>query len=224
MKKYSAVIFDMDGTLLNTLEDLGDCMNRVLARAGYAAHPIDDYRYFVGDGMVNLVRRVLPEQRRDELMIRQIQTAMVEEYGRHWADKTDLYPGVSALLDELTKREIKKGILSNKPHDFTKVIAERYLKDWRFDPVFGARDEVPRKPDPAAALEICRHWGLEPSEVLYTGDTNTDMQTARKGGMFALGVLWGFRSKEELIENGAQELIAVPQEMLPFFHNGRQPV
>ena len=120
MKKYSAVIFDMDGTLLNTLEDLGDCMNRVLTRAGYAAHPIDDYRYFVGDGMVNLVQRVLPEQRRDELMIRQIQTAMVEEYGRHWADKTDLYPGVSALLDELTKREIKKGILSNKPHDFTK--------------------------------------------------------------------------------------------------------
>jgi phosphoglycolate phosphatase len=224
MKKYSAVIFDMDGTLLNTLEDLGDCMNRVLTRAGYATHPIDDYRYFVGDGIVNLVRRVLPEQRRDEETIRQIQTAMVEEYGEHWADKTDLYPGISALLDELTKRNIKKGILSNKPHSSTKVIADRYFKDWQFDPVFGARDGVPRKPDPAAALEICRLWGLEPREVLYAGDTNTDMQTARQGGMFTVGVLWGFRSKEELIENGAQELAAEPQEMLSFFRDGRQPV
>jgi phosphoglycolate phosphatase len=224
MKKYSAVIFDMDGTLLNTLEDLGDCMNRVLTRAGYNTHPIDDYRYFVGDGIKNLVRRVLPEQRRDEATIRQIQTAMVKEYGKHWADKTDLYPGISALLDELMKREIKKGILSNKPHASTKVIAERYFKDWRFDPVFGARDGVPRKPDPAAALEICRHWGLEPSGVLYAGDTNTDMQTARQGGMFAVGVLWGFRTKEELIENGAQELIAAPQEILRFLFNGRHPV
>jgi len=224
MKKYTAVIFDMDGTLLNTLEDLGDCMNRVLSRAGYTTHPIDDYRYFVGDGIKNLVRRVVPEQRRDEATIRQIQTAMVEEYGKHWADKTDPYPGISALLDELMKREIKKGILSNKPHATTKVIAERYFKDWRFDPVFGARDGVPRKPDPAAALEICGLWGLEPSEVLYAGDTNTDMQTARQGGMFAVGVLWGFRSKEELIENGAQELIAAPQEILRFLHNGRQPV
>jgi phosphoglycolate phosphatase len=224
MKKYFGVIFDMDGTLLNTLEDLGDCMNRVLTRAGYTAHPIDDYRYYVGDGIRNLVRRVLPEQRRDEATIRQIQTAMVEEYGKHWADKTDLYPGISVLLDELTKREIKKGILSNKPHASTKVIAERYFKDWRFDPVFGARDGVPRKPDPAAALEICRHWGLEASEVLYAGDTNTDMQTARQGGMFAVGVLWGFRSKEELIENGAEELIAVPQEILQFLYNGRQSV
>lgn len=223
MKKYSAVIFDMDGTLLNTLEDLGDCMNLILARAGYAAHPIDDFRYFVGDGMENLVRRVLPEQRRDEATIRQIQTAMEEEYGKHWADKTDLYPGISALLDELTKRQIIMGILSNKPDSSTKVIAERYFKDWQFDPVFGARDGVPRKPDPAAALEICRHWELGPSEVLYAGDTNTDMQTARQGGMFAVGVLWGFRSKEELIEHGAQELVAAPQEMLPFFRDGRQP-
>jgi phosphoglycolate phosphatase len=224
MEKYAAVIFDMDGTLLNTLEDLGDCMNRVLTRAGYAIHPIDDYRYFVGDGIVNLVRRVLPEQHRDQATIRQVQTAMVEEYGKHWADKTDLYPGIPALLDELTKREINKAILSNKPHSSTKVIAERYFKDWRFDPVLGARDGVPRKPDPAAAHEICRLWGLEPSEVVYAGDTNTDMQTARQGGMFAVGVLWGFRSKEELIENGAQELIAVPQEMLLFLRDGRHPV
>jgi phosphoglycolate phosphatase len=224
MKKYSAVIFDMDGTLLNTLEDLGDCMNRVLARAGYPTHPIDDYRYFVGDGIMNLVRRVLPEQRRDEETIRQIQTAMVEEYGKHWADKTDLYPGVSGLLDELMNREIKRGILSNKPHSSTEAIANRFFKDWRFDPVFGARDGVPRKPDPAAALEICAHWGLEPSEVLYAGDTNTDMQTARQGGMFAVGVLWGFRSREELIENGAKELIATPQDILQFIDDGSRSV
>jgi phosphoglycolate phosphatase len=96
-------------------------------------------------------------------------------------------------------------------------MADRYFSNWRFDPVFGARDGVPSKPDPAAALETCRLWELDPAAVLYVGDTNTDMQTARRGGMFALGVLWGFRTREELEENGAQEVISSPEQMLDFF-------
>jgi len=217
MKKYAAVIFDMDGTLLDTLEDLGSCMNRVLERAGYPAHPIEAYKYFVGDGMANLIKRVLPEREREESTMERLQAEMAAEYGSHWADKTDLYPGIGDLLDELVRRKVRRAILSNKPHEFTTVMAERYFSNWCFDPVFGARDGIPSKPDPAAALEVCGRWKLDPEEVLYVGDTNTDMQTARRGGMFALGVLWGFRTMQELQENGAQSVISAPGQMLKFF-------
>ena len=217
MRKYGAVIFDMDGTLLDTLGDLGSCMNRVLERSGYPTHPIEAYKYFVGDGMRNLVVRVLPKAAHEEETIERLQAQMGEEYRAHWADHTDLYPGIGPLLDELVRRRIRRAILSNKPHQFTTAMAERYFDKWRFDPVFGARDGVPSKPDPAAALETCRLWNLDPEEVLYVGDTNTDMQTARRGGMFALGVLWGFRTRQELEENGAQSVIATPEQMLDYF-------
>jgi phosphoglycolate phosphatase len=217
MRKYSAVIFDMDGTLLDTLEDLGSCMNRVLEHSGYPTHPIEAYKYFVGDGMRNLAIRVLPEAARKEETIERLQAQMGEEYTAHWADQTDLYPGIGSLLEELVRRKVRRAILSNKPHQFTTVMAERYFGKWRFDPVFGARDGVPSKPDPAAALETCRLWKLDPESVLYAGDTNTDMQTARRGGMFALGVLWGFRTRQELEENGAQSVISAPEQMLEYF-------
>jgi phosphoglycolate phosphatase len=217
MKRYTAIIFDMDGTLLDTLQDLGDCMNRVLGRAGYPAHPIDAYRHFIGDGMKNLVKRVLPQSDWEEPILERLQAEMEGEYAEHWADKTDLYPGISALLDELARLEVRRGILSNKPHEFTKAMADHYFSKWSFDPVFGARDGVPRKPDPAAALEICRQWGVNPTDVLYAGDTNTDMRTARQGGLFALGVLWGFRTKQELEQSGAQSLISTPEQLLGYF-------
>jgi phosphoglycolate phosphatase len=216
MKKKAAVIFDMDGTLLDTLEDLGDCMNRVLQRAGYPRHPIEAYKYFVGDGMANLVKRVLPDSEREEPTIVSLQAQMAEEYGAHWADKTDLYPGIADLLDELARRQVRRAILSNKPHEFTTTMADRYLKAWHFEPVFGAREGVPSKPDPEAAWQICRRWGLDPQQVLYVGDTNTDMQTACLGGMFAVGVLWGFRTRRELEENGARAVISDPEQVLEF--------
>jgi len=219
MKNLRAVVFDMDGTLLNTIDDLGDCMNRVLQHEGFPVHPIEAYKHFVGDGMLNLVRRVLPEKHRDRAAVQRVRQMMEAEYAEHWADKTQMYPGIAALLDRLKALDIRMAILSNKPHTFTRVMAERYFKNWSIDPVLGARDGVARKPDPAAALEICRSWELEPGEVLYAGDTNTDMQTAHRGGLFAVGVLWGFRSKEELLASGAQRLAADPLELLRFFED-----
>jgi phosphoglycolate phosphatase len=216
-KKFRAILFDLDGTLLDTLEDLADSTNRSLARLGLPMHPVQEYRYFVGDGIENLARRALPADRRDPRMVDEIKEAVSREYAEHWADKTRVYPGIHELLDALSARKVPMAILSNKPHAFTLSITERYFQRWAFAAVLGARDSHPRKPDPGAALEISTVFGLRPAEVLYAGDTNTDMQTARRAGMYAVGVLWGFREREELLENGAQSLAVRPADLLAYF-------
>jgi phosphoglycolate phosphatase len=214
---YEAVIFDMDGTLLDTLEDLADCMNRVLVRHGHAPHPVDAYRYFVGDGLENLVRRSLPEEGRAPKAIEALKEAMRAEYAEHWADKTRAYDGVPELLGALKERGIRRAILSNKPHAFTGEMAAHYFPAGLFEQVVGAREGIPRKPDPRAALEIAGAMGVEPGRFLYLGDTNTDMRTGRGAGMFTVGATWGFRPREELLDSGAQALIERPTEVLRFF-------
>jgi phosphoglycolate phosphatase len=215
--KLRAILFDLDGTLLDTLEDLADCTNRSLARLGLPAHPAESFRYFVGDGIENLARRALPEDRRDPGTVAELRASIGREYAAHWADKTRIYPGIPELLDALSARPVPMAILSNKPHAFTLAIAEHYFPRWPFAAIYGARDSHPRKPDPAAALEICAELSLSPPEILYAGDTNTDMRTARSAGMFAVGVLWGFRPREELLESGAQALAARPEDLLAYF-------
>lgn len=215
MSERLAVIFDMDGTLLDTLEDLGGSMNRVLEREGFPPHPVEAYRLFVGDGAATLARRVLPAGARGPALVERVRAAWSEEYDRHWADETRLYPGIAELLDALAARGLPMAVLSNKPHEFTVRMARHFLGRWPLRPVLGAREGVPHKPDPAAALQIARGWGLEPARVLYAGDTNTDMQTARGAGMFAVGVLWGFRSREEIAAAGAQALASTPGDILP---------
>jgi phosphoglycolate phosphatase len=216
-KRIRAILFDLDGTLLDTLEDLADCTNRSLARLGLPAHPVDSFRYFVGDGIENLARRALPADRRDPETIAELKASVGREYASHWADKTRVYPGIPELLEALSARRVPMAILSNKPHAFTLAMAERFFPSWSFAAVYGARDSHPRKPDPAAALEICAELGLSPQEMLYAGDTNTDMQTARGARMFAVGVLWGFRPREELLQSGAQALAERPADLLSYF-------
>lgn len=216
-RSCQAAIFDLDGTLLDTLEDLGDCMNRVLERHGYPPHPVRAYRFFVGDGFESLVRRSLPESRRQEAEIRSLDREARAEYAEHWADKTRPYDGIPELLEALSRRGIRLAILSNKPHDFTRRIAAHYFPDGLFEHVIGSREGRPRKPDPAAALEIADAWGLPPEQIQYLGDTDTDMQTGRRAGMFTVGVLWGFRPREELLEHGAQALVAAPAEIQRLF-------
>jgi phosphoglycolate phosphatase len=213
--KYKAVLFDLDGTLLNTLEDLADSMNAVLATRGYATHQISRYRYFVGDGVEVLARRALPPTlANNEAEVRACVLAMRDEYGARWRHKTRLYPGISELLDGLTSKGVLLTILSNKPHAFVEEIAHYFFRQWGFASTQGARPEVPRKPDPEAALAICRNLGMSPEDFLYLGDTNTDMQTATAAGMFPVGALWGFRPEEELREAGARFLAASPPDLL----------
>lgn len=214
--KKKAVLFDLDGTLLDTLEDLCNSVNRVLESKGFPVHPLHAYRYFVGDGAATLFRRVLPEGHRDEQIIQECLLDFRKDYGHNWNVKTKPYPGIDTLLDALTAQGVQMSVLSNKPHETTVKCIQGILPGWRFEPVFGQREGVPKKPDPSGAKEIAGMLGLKPAEFLYLGDTGTDMQTAAAAGMFPVGALWGFRTKEELLERGARALVHRPDELLEF--------
>ena len=211
---YSAVIFDLDGTLLDTLDDLADACNRVLAAAGLPNHPIDQYRYFVGDGLQTLIQRILPEDLRDEKHVREFANTFRQDYIMNWKVKTRLYEGIETMLNSLQNMNISMNVLSNKPHEFTELCVRNFLGSWSFDVVLGQKDGVARKPDPAGALDIAGKIRVAPADTLYVGDTATDMQTALAAGMFPVGALWGFRTEDELRQNGAGLLIGQPQELI----------
>jgi phosphoglycolate phosphatase len=211
---YKAILFDLDGTLLDTLEDLTDSTNAALAELGLPSNPREAYKHFVGDGLENLVRRAIGrEECDDSLLARGIELAR-REYARRWADKTRPYPGIADLLNGLRRRGVRMAVFSNKPHEFTELCVSRLLADWHFDVVQGATAELPRKPDPRGALAIAAQMGVDPSEFAYLGDTNTDMQTAVAAGMFPVGALWGFRTANELLASGAAALVKTPIDVL----------
>lgn len=212
--KIRAVVFDLDGTLLDTLDDIADSMNAVLSAQGFPVHPADSYRKFVGDGIEMLARRALPEGVADAVLVAGMREMMRDEYERRWAEKTRPYPGIEGLLDGLTARKTIMSVLSNKPDEFTKKLCDHFFRKWRFTIVIGESPALPRKPDPAAALHIARIIECHPSEILYLGDSGTDMKTASAAGMYPAGALWGFRGAEELLENGARVLVQKPDDLL----------
>ena len=214
----SSIIFDLDGTLLDTLEDLADSMNAALMRFGLPQHSIESYRYFIGQGLDSLIRQVLPSnEQRSTLLITKLRTTMQEEYTIRWKNKSRPYTGIDLLLNELTARHIPMAILSNKPDSFTQDCVTQLLSQWKFTIVRGAQAGIPYKPDPTSALDIAQKMNLDPSEIFYVGDTDTDMETALNAGMIAVGATWGFRSAKELIESGAHHLINTPAELLKHF-------
>jgi phosphoglycolate phosphatase len=168
----------------------------------------------VGDGTGTLIRRIVPEQHQDDRTLERCNEAISDEYGKRWAENTRPYPGIPQLLAELEHRGIPKVVLSNKRDHFTKITVKNLLPGFHFQIVRGAQPSVPTKPDPAGALQIADELGIAPGRFIYLGDTNTDMQTANAAGMFAAGVLWGFRTAEELAANGAKVLLKAPLEVL----------
>ena len=220
-KPYKAVLFDLDGTLLNTLDDLANTANRVLAVKGFPTHPLDAYRYFVGEGAAKLIVRALPpEKRQDNRCIQACIEAFYEDYDLNWNVSTRPYEGVPEMLDALSARNIKLAVLSNKPDNFTQRCVAEFLSKWSFKAVFGLRENVPCKPDPIGALEVATLLDLPPSRFIYVGDTAIDMLTANAAGMFAVGVEWGFRPVEELKAAGAKLIIGHPSAILNLLNEG----
>ncbi len=211
---YKAVIFDLDGTLLNSLEDIAGSVNKILATHCFTTHKTDDYKIFVGSGISELMTRSLPEEERNPDTIDDYVKEFREEYASNWNVKTKPYAGIAAMLDELVSRKIKIAVLSNKLHAFTKQCVDELLPRWKFNIVMGLQNDIPPKPDPTSALQIAKQLNIKPPHILYVGDSDIDMKTAVAACMHPVGVLWGFRTKEELQKNGAKTLIEKPQELL----------
>lgn len=204
-------IFDLDGTLVDSLRDIADAMDHVLDELGLPRRSHAEYERFVGDGARMLVRRALPDRADLE------DTALASFRARYFARlivHTRPYDGVEALLGALADRAIPTAVLSNKPHAATQAIVRQLFPAHPFVEVLGHRDDHPRKPDPASAFELARALGLSPSSILFVGDTPVDVETARAAGMIPVGVLWGMRARAELEGAGAAHLIAEPMELL----------
>ncbi len=205
------VIFDLDGTLLDSIGDIGGAMNDALAARGWPTHPLSAYLRFVGEGVEMLARRAAPPGTDDI-------GKLVDEYRALYAARmereTKPYPGIADMLDALQVRGLDLAVLSNKRDDFTVELVRRQLSKWRFSDVRGERREVPRKPDPTAALQLAAVMKLKPEEIAFVGDTPIDVKTALAAGMLPVAVLWGFRTREELHAAGARHILERPDELL----------
>ncbi len=197
-------IFDLDGTLADTLADIAHTMNAVLAARGYPEHSLDDYRRFVGNGVATLSSRVIPSSDID--LAPKLVEDFRELYPSRMYDNTVPFEGLAACLDDLVEGGVGLAVLSNKPHFLTVPMCERLFADWPFDPIWGKMDEWPLKPDPASALEIAKLRAVDPADCAFVGDSGVDMATGKAAGMRSVGVLWGFRGREELLEFGADDI------------------
>jgi phosphoglycolate phosphatase len=214
---YKAVIFDLDGTLLDTLTDLAESMNNVLVRNGLPVHGLEAYKYMIGDGVESLVKRALPEHMGNDETVKRIINEYRDEYEKNWKTNTRPYDGIIDLIETLSTLGLRLNVLSNKPHDSTIQCVEELLPKGKFDIVLGHKAGEKPKPDPHGAVEISDKLGISPSDFLYFGDTSIDMKTAVAAGMYPVGVLWGFRTKDELIDNGAKMLLKRPLDLLDLF-------
>lgn len=208
------VIFDLDGTLLDSIEDLALSTNYALRKYGFPEHTRDKYRYFVGNGVTKLIERALPESLRTEETIEAVRAEFAAYYDLHKSDMTAPYSGIVELLDALQQRGVMLAVASNKMHEATCAMVDFYFPAHQFSVVLGQRQGVAIKPDAAIVNEILTRTGVTQDEVLYVGDSGVDMQTACNAGVPGVGVTWGFRTRLELEENGARFVVDRPVEIL----------
>lgn len=212
--KIKGIIFDLDGTLLNTLEDLGDSVNELLLRYNLSIHSIESYKKFVGNGVDVLIKRAFPEHILEKLNIKILVKELRDIYSQRLTKKTTVYNGISELLDYLTESGVCLNVLSNKPDYETKLLINYYFNNYKFNIIMGANDIFPKKPCPDAPLYIARENRITPQEIICLGDSDVDMQTAKNANMYAIGATWGFRDKYELLKNGADFIINSPVELI----------
>ena len=212
MANKKTLIFDLDGTLLDSIYDIATCMNKVLEDLNLPSYKIEEYKYFVGSGVDILVENVLEEKNKkfkDEVIKR-----FKLEYDGKLHLNTKPYDGIYELLDELKKLDCNLAVLSNKPHEFTTKYVEHFFSQYNFKEVHGQKENVAKKPDPTQALNIAKALGEKPEDIYFVGDTKVDMQTAKSANMKAIGVLWGFRDEKELRDFGADYIVENPYQII----------
>ena len=208
------VIFDLDGTLLDTVADLANATNQALEQCGFPTHPVEAYYQFVGNGINKLFARALPAESNNEENVLRIRSLFVPFYNEHNADCSCPYAGVVDLLCRLQSSGVQIAVASNKYHEATLKLVTHFFPDIDFAAIYGQRESVPIKPAPDVVYDILRDTGIAKEDTLYVGDSGVDMQTARNAGVESVGVAWGFRSVEELLENGASHIIHKAEEIL----------
>ena len=208
-----AVLFDLDGTLIDSLGDLAATANRALEDMGFPAHPVDAYRYFVGDGLAVLAGRIVPAGSSKE-QIDEVIERFNYLYEKNWNRLTRPYPGIVDMLSALSGLPLSLAILSNKPDEFTQIYVSHFFSNFTFSHVWGNRPAIPKKPAPEAALAIAEEIDCSPAECVFVGDTSVDIITGTSAGMMSVGVTWGFRERRELEESGADIIIDSPHQLI----------
>lgn len=214
---YTAAIFDLDGTLLNTLEDIADSCNRVLTQAGFPTHPVPAYKDFVGRGIRHLIKVSVPEDSVTDELIEALTAKMNADYSKHCTDKTAPYPGIIETLTELDARGIIMSILSNKPQPMVEQTVRKFLPYSLFKTVMGTTSHFPKKPDPQSTLYIVEQMKTSKQNTVFIGDSEIDILTAQNTGISSITVAWGFRPVDILASTGADIILHDPVEILTFF-------
>ena len=211
---YQAAIFDMDGTLIDSLEDLTDSVNETMTYYGFSSHTLEEYRYFVGNGARKLIERSIPKDRaNDSDFVSEVLEYYNGCYKHHLTNKTRPYDGIIDMLTRLQEKNIPLGVCTNKQQFAADEIISTMFPANMFDAVIGDQKGLPRKPDPTKVLQMATQFNVNPERVAYFGDTSVDMETAHNAGFLSIGVTWGFRPKMELIESGAEVIINHPSEL-----------
>jgi len=209
-----AVLFDLDGTLANSLIDLAAATNQALVKYGYPEREVDNFRYYAGDGIPKMIERALPEESRTPEIIDKVKEDYFAYYNEHYNDSTCTYKGVPQLLDTLEGMGIIMAVVTNKAQPFAEKVINKLFGDKYFSLIFGQRDGVPNKPDPTLTLMAMKELNVKPEECVFLGDSGMDVATGVNSGAYPVGELWGFRDEQELKENGAKRIITNPLELV----------
>ena len=215
MKKL--FIFDLDGTLLDTIADLAAAANHGLRALGFPVHPTDAYRFFVGNGISKLIERALPEGQKSKVNVERVRSLFIPYYNMHNADLSRPYPGVTEVMEKLQSRGCLIAVASNKYQEATEKLIPHFFPSIRFCAILGQREGVPTKPDPRIVHEIMEAAGVQRNEVVYVGDSGVDMQTGTNAGVTTVGVSWGFRPKSELLPYNPKCIVDSAEELLGLF-------
>ncbi len=208
------IIFDLDGTLLNTIDDLAIAANHALQQMGFPTHPIEDYPFFVGNGVKRLLERVLPPEHQDEETVSRLRNHFALFYDSHLTVNTRPYDGINDLLDNLSRQNIKLAVASNKYHSAVTKIIRHYFPHIPWVAIEGQKDIYPPKPHPAIVHDILGKCPTPLAQTLYIGDSGVDMETAQNSGIESVGVTWGFRPEDELVQFNARHIVNHPRQIL----------